>query len=112
MGKNVEKILESAPRRNKAESFQEDRHGPNFYPEEEDVPGREFWGGSGWQKYVPENIKRNKGQKRRLWLASQIESLKADGRWIGDAPSAAAKKIRLAKDHAAILCFGIFICSC
>ena len=67
--------------------------------EEEDAPGREFWGGSG-------------GRKRFLKIKKGTKALKADGRWIGEAPSAAAQKIRLAKDHAAILCFGIFICSC
>ena len=92
MGKNVEKILESAPWRKKVESFQEDLDGSNFY-------GREFWGGSGWQNFLPQRPEASA-------MAGEPDRV-LEGGWTMDRRGSqrSCQKIRLAKDHAAL--FGV-----
>ena len=70
-------------------------HGPsrdatqkyNDYEEEEDRRAQAYWGTNQWQRdyAAPEDqqaFKKSKGKKRQLWLASQIETLKKQGRWV------------------------------
>ena len=42
--------------------------------------------------------KNNKGQKRKAWLEQRIASLREEGRWVGQEPSAAAKRQRLQQE--------------
>ena len=51
--------------------------------------------------------KKSKGQKRKIWLKAQMETLKAEGRWLGDQPDKAMKQRRLMQDPARI-CFDFF----
>ncbi|OLP84691.1 hypothetical protein AK812_SmicGene34409 [Symbiodinium microadriaticum] len=73
-------------------------HGPsrdatqkyNDYEEEEDRRAQAYWGTNQWQRdyAAPEDqqaFKKSKGKKRQLWLASQIETLKKQGRWVWEA---------------------------
>ena len=42
--------------------------------------------------------KNNKGQKRKAWLEQRIAMLREEGRWVGEEPSAAAKRQRLQQE--------------
>ena len=42
--------------------------------------------------------KNNKGLKRKAWLEQRIASLRDEGRWVGQEPSAAAKRQRLQQE--------------
>ncbi|CAE7480903.1 unnamed protein product, partial [Symbiodinium sp. CCMP2456] len=85
------------------QSWKTDMEKYNDLEEQEDQKARAYWGSNRWQRdWVDDEkavaVKRNKGKKRKLWLASQIETLKKQGRWVGGAPSESSKKLRLIRE--------------
>ncbi|CAE7834083.1 unnamed protein product [Symbiodinium sp. CCMP2592] len=75
----------------------------NEWEEFMDKKSQAYWGSDRWQRdYASQeqqqSFKKSKGKKRKLWLASQIETLKQEGRWVGGAPSESSKKLRLIRE--------------
>ncbi|CAE7316441.1 unnamed protein product [Symbiodinium sp. CCMP2592] len=75
----------------------------NEWEEFMDKKSQAYWGSDRWQRdYASQeqqqSFKKSKGKKRKLWLASQIETLKQEGRWVGAAPSESSKKLRLIRE--------------
>ncbi|CAE7516200.1 unnamed protein product, partial [Symbiodinium sp. CCMP2592] len=75
----------------------------NEWEEFMDKKSQKYWGSDRWQRdYASQeqqqSFKKSKGKKRKLWLASQIETLKQEGRWVGGAPSESSKKLRLIRE--------------
>ncbi|CAE7783913.1 unnamed protein product [Symbiodinium sp. CCMP2592] len=75
----------------------------NEWEERMDKKSQAYWGSDRWQRdYASQDqqqsFKKSKGKKRKLWLASQIETLKQEGRWVGGAPSESSKKLRLIRE--------------
>ena len=78
-------------------------------PPQHIVDRHRYWSSNAWEAdFLPSiRAKKSKGQKRKIWLKAQMETLKAEGRWLGDQPDKAMKQRRLMQDPARI-CFDFF----